>query len=100
MRTMLKRVFRLLPSPGGKDVTSAFLILVYTLFMLLVSTLPVVFGLTGNIALIFIIIAGLIMIIPAIQLFKDKSDKAATKVMFASFIYIPIVLIAWYIDKI
>lgn len=94
-----KAGFRLLPSKGGKDFTSAFLILVYSLFLLLVSVLPVVFGFTGNIALIFIIIAGLIMIYPSIQLFKNKSDKAATKVMFASFIYVPIVLLAWYIDK-
>ena len=95
-----KAGFRLLPSSGGKDVTSAFLILIYTLFMLLVSVLPVFFGFTGNIALIFILLAGIVMIYPAIQLFKNKSDKAATKVMFASFIYVPIVLLAWYIDKI
>lgn len=95
-----KAGFYLLPSKGGKDFTSAFLILLYSLFLLLVSLLPVLFGFTGNIALIFIIIAGGIMIYPSIQLFKNKSDKAATKVMFASFIYVPVVLLAWYIDKI
>ena len=94
-----KAGFYLLPSKGGKDFTSAFLILLYSLFLLLVSVLPVFYGFTGNIALIFIIIAGLIMIYPAIQLFKNKSDKAATKVMFASFIYVPMVLLAWYLDK-
>ncbi|MFT4755796.1 MAG: protoheme IX farnesyltransferase [Vicingaceae bacterium] len=95
-----KAGFYLLPSKGGKDFTSAFLILLYSLFLLLVSVLPVVFGFTGNIALVVIIIAGGIMIYPSIQLFKNKSDKAATKVMFASFIYVPMVLLAWYIDKI
>ena len=94
-----KAGFHLLPSKGGKDFTSAFLILVYSLFMLLVSILPVVFGFTGNIALVFIILAGALMIYPAIKLFQNKSDKAATKVMFASFVYVPIVLLAWYIDK-
>ncbi|MBL4707189.1 MAG: protoheme IX farnesyltransferase [Flavobacteriales bacterium] len=95
-----KAGFYLLPSKGGKDFTSAFLILLYSLFLLLVSILPVAFGFTGSIALIFIIVAGIIMIYPAIKLFKDKSDKWATKVMFASFIYVPIVLLAWYLDKI
>ena len=95
-----KAGFYLLPSKGGKDFTSAFLILLYSLFLLLVSVLPVVFGFTGNIALVVIIIAGGMMIYPSIQLFKNKSDKAATKVMFASFIYVPMVLLAWYIDKI
>ena len=95
-----KAGFYLLPSKGGKDFTSAFLILLYSLFLLLVSVLPVVFGFTGNIALFFIIAAGIMMIYPAIQLFKNKSDKAATKVMFVSFIYVPVVLLAWYLDKI
>lgn len=95
-----KAGFRLLPSKGGKDFTSAFLILVYSLFLLLVSILPVVFGFAGNIALILFIIAGIIMIYPSIQLFQNKTDKAASTVMFASFIYVPIVLVAWYIDKI
>ena len=95
-----KAGFYLLPSKGGKDFTSAFLILLYSLFLLLVSILPVVFGFTGNVALVVIIIAGGMMIYPSIQLFKNKSDKAATKVMFASFIYVPMVLLAWYIDKI
>jgi len=95
-----KAGFKLLPSKGGKDFTSAFLILVYSLFLLLVSILPVVFGFAGDIALVFFILAGIIMIYPSIQLFQNKTDKAATKVMFASFIYVPIVLVAWFIDKI
>jgi protoheme IX farnesyltransferase len=94
-----KAGFSLLPSKGGKDFTSAFLILVYSLFLLLVSLLPVFFGMAGNIALLFFLIAGVIVIYPAIQLFQKKTDKAASMVMFASFIYVPIVLVAWYIDK-
>lgn len=94
-----KAGFHLLPSKAGKDFTSAFLILVYTLFMILVSVLPVLFGFTGIWALLLILIGGLLMLIPSIQLFKTKSDKSATKVMFASFIYVPLVLVAWYIFK-
>ena len=95
-----KAGFHLLPSKNGKDMSSAFLILLYTLFLLLVSLLPVFFGLVGIIAGIVFIISGIIMIIPAIRLFKNRSDKAATQLMFASFIYIPLILIAWYLDKI
>jgi len=95
-----KAGFRLLPSKGGKDMTSAFLILLYSLFLLLVSLLPFLFGLAGHVALYITLFAGLIMIWPSIRLFRLKTDKEAMKVMFASFIYIPIVLIAWYLDKI
>lgn len=94
-----KAGFRLLPSKNGKDLTSAFLILLYSLFLLLVSLLPVVFGLVGNIAGLVFIISGILMIIPAIQLFKSRNDKDATKIMLASFLYIPLILIAWYLDK-
>lgn len=94
-----KAGFHLLPSKNGKDLSSAFLILIYSFFLLLVSLLPVFFGLVGIFAGAVFIISGVLMIIPAIRLFKNRSDKAATKLMFASFIYIPLMLIAWYLDK-
>ena len=92
--------FRLLPSKGGKDQSSAFLILLYSLFMVLVSLLPLAFNLIGTTAAIFILLAGTLMVWPSIQLFRNRSDKSALKVMLASFIYIPIILIAWLLDKI
>lgn len=94
-----KAGFRLLPSKGGKDGTSAFLMLVYSLFLFLVSLLPVFFNLTGKIALATFIISGILMVYPASILYSSKDDKAATKLMFASFVYVPMVLIAWYLDK-
>jgi protoheme IX farnesyltransferase len=95
-----KAGFRLLPSKGGKDQASAFLILLYSLFMVMVSLLPLAFNLVGTISSVFILAAGILMVWPSIELFKNKTDKAATKVMFASFIYVPVVLLAWYFDKI
>lgn len=92
--------FKLLPSKGGKDLTSAFMILLYCLFMILVSLLPTFFGFVGNFSLIAFLVAGIFMLWPSIKLFQTKSDQAATKVMFASFIYVPIVLLVWYFDKI
>lgn len=94
-----KAGFHLLPSKGGKDQTSAYLVLLYSFFLLLVSILPVAFGFVGNAGLIIMILAGIVMIQPSIQLYRNRTDKAATKVMFASFIYVPIVLLAWFFDK-
>ena len=96
----LKAGFRLLPSPNGRDSLSAFLILVYTLFMIASSFLPIMFGMAGMGAAIFIAIAGIVMLIPAINLYRTNEMKSATKLMFASFVYIPVVLIAMYFDKI
>lgn len=94
-----KAGFRLLPSAGGKDKTTAFLILVYSLFLIPVSLLPVMFHFAGVIAAIVLILAGTCIVIPAVKLFRDKSMKSATQVMFASFIYLPIALIVLWIDK-
>lgn len=96
----LKAGFRLLPSPNGRDSLSSFLILVYTLFMIATSFLPIMFGMAGLVAAVFIAIAGVIMLVPAVKLYRTNEMKSATKLMFASFVYIPIVLIALYFDKI
>jgi protoheme IX farnesyltransferase len=96
----LKAGFQLLPSPHGRDSLSAFLILVYTLFMIASSFLPIMFGMAGTGAAIFIAIAGVMMLIPAVNLYRTNEMKSATKLMFASFVYIPVVLFALYFDKI
>jgi len=95
----LKAGFKLLPSPQGRDQLSAFLILLYTLFMIASSFLPIFFGMAGIGAAIVIGLAGILMLIPAINLYRKNAMKSATKLMFASFIYIPMVLFALYFDK-
>jgi protoheme IX farnesyltransferase len=46
------------------------------------------------------LIAGLFFLINGIQLATDISDKSARKLMFASFMYIPVVFIAFVLDKV
>lgn len=90
-----KAGFHLLPSKGGRDKASAFQIVVYTLFLLLMSMIPVFFGMTHTfVAPLVIIIAGLIFFYPAIKLYRDCSVKSAREVMFGSFAYLPIVQLA------
>ena len=50
--------------------------------------------------LLLALIAGLFFLIQGIQLATDLSDKSAKKLMFASFLYIPVVFIAFVADKI
>ncbi|MCO5230045.1 MAG: heme o synthase [Chitinophagales bacterium] len=92
--------FTLLPSGSGKSRSAAFQILTYNAFLLLVSVVPFLLGLTGYYSLIVVLISGLLFLYTAIQLCIDLSDKSAKKLMFASFFYIPIVQIALVIDKI
>ncbi len=89
-----KAGFRLLPS-GERNKSSAFQILMYTLFLLLMSMVPVAFKMTHTIiAPVVIIIAGLIFVYPAVKLYRDCTVKSARQVMFSSFAYLPIVQLA------
>ena len=94
-----KAGFYLLPT-GKKDQLSIFLIALYSVFMLPVSVLPFVFGFCGYVGLVSGILLGLLMIYPAIKFLMTKDEKWALRIMFASFIYMPVMLLVLYIDKI
>lgn len=91
--------FRLLPSPGGTDRRSAFLILLYTLFVIPVGMLPWVFSLVGGVGMAVAVALGLVMLVPAWRLYRTMERKAARQLMFASFLYLPIVQLAYFLDR-
>lgn len=103
-----KAGFKLLPSKGGKDVSTAFQIAVYTLFLVPMGLLPTQVGITGLSAGIIATLCGILFLIPALQLLRECSPKGnvelaqeqAKRIMFGSFIYLPIIQIAFLIDKI
>lgn len=92
--------YQLLPSTEGKTRTTALQNIPYLICLIAVSFLPYALGLTGTISLAVSLIAGLFFLVNGIQLATDLSDKSARKLMFASFIYIPVVFIAFVLDKI
>lgn len=94
-----KAGFRLLPSSGAPGKRDAFLILLYSLFMIPAGLLPWTFGITGSASAIFAAFLGALCCIPAFQLYRSNGRKNAKKVMFASFAYLPLVQIAYVIDK-
>ena len=73
-------------------------ILLYSLFVIPVGMLPWVFGFVGPIAMAVAVLGGLIMVVPAVRLFLSQDKKDARKLMFASFIYLPLVQIAYVLD--
>lgn len=89
-----KAGFYMLPSRGGRDRNSAFQILTYTLFLVPISLAPVFFRMSGNIAAVIILISGIAFSYQAYKLYKDNSIKSAQKLMFGSFIYLPVVQLA------
>lgn len=95
-----KAGFRMLPSAGGRDKASAFQVLVYTLFLVPISLMPIFFGISGSIAAVVISICGCLFALQAIHLFRVCTLKAAQQLMFGSFAYLPLVQLALLFDKV
>jgi protoheme IX farnesyltransferase len=86
-----KAGFFMLPSLGGRDKSSAFQIVIYTLFLIPVSLLPQIFGIANMISGIFVLIFGLFFLAQALTLYLRLDIASARKLMFGSFLYLPLV---------
>jgi protoheme IX farnesyltransferase len=92
--------YSLLPSKEGKSKNSAFQICFYAFLLIPFTLLPWLLGWTGIISLIVGSIASIGFFFYAYRLFITCDDKDAKKVMFASFLYLPIVQFLYVLDKI
>jgi len=90
--------FSLLPSKSGKSKNSAFQIVVYSLALIPFSLLPWLMGITGMISFVVALILGLWFFLLSWKLFMTCDDKDARKLMFASFIYLPIIQFLYVFD--
>jgi protoheme IX farnesyltransferase len=95
--------FRLLPFKEGRSKRSSFQILLYTALLVPVSLLPWALPtdqpMTGDLSMIVALILGAWFTYKAYRLNKTQDKKDARKLMFASFIYLPIVQLIYVIDK-
>ena len=94
-----KAGFRLLPS-GKRDQKSAFQIMLYSAFLIPVSMLPWAANMTGNWSMFSGVLLSLIMYYPAIKLYFTLDNKYATRLMFMSFFYLPILLSLYCFNQI
>lgn len=92
--------FKLLPSGGGKDMRTAVQIMTYTLFLIPLGLLPLKLGITGVDSAMVATICGVLFLGQTFRLMIDGSRKAALHIMFSSFIYLPVVQIAYLLDKV
>jgi heme o synthase len=95
-----KAGFKLLPSGGGKDLNTAIQIMIYTLFLIPLGLLPATFGITGIYSAVVATICGAAFFAQTFALMKTGSRQSALRIMFGSFIYLPVVQIAYLLDKI
>ena len=95
--------FKMLPT-GKADTATAFQIVFYTLWMILVSVLPAT-SYTGSFDLsisgaVIVVILGFIMLFFALEMMVQKTIIAAKNLMFSSVGYITLIQIVYVIDKI
>jgi len=93
--------FKLLPT-GRKDHSTALQIILYTLWMMIISIVPVL-GITGALMLsipaaIIMFSCGLVMLLFALKLYMDKETKTARTLMLISVSYITALQIIYVVD--
>jgi protoheme IX farnesyltransferase len=91
--------FRLLPSTEGPTKFAAVQSILYCVLLIPVGILPFVFGMSGLISAVVVTIANLGMLWLCVLLFREMDLKAARRVMFGSYIYLPVVLLALLANK-
>lgn len=92
--------FSLLPSKEGKSKNSAFQIVVYSLALIPFSLLPWILGWTGITSMIIATLIGVGFFYYSYRLFLTCDDKDAKTLMFASFLYLPIIQFVYVFDKV
>jgi len=95
----LKAGFRMLPAADGRSKTSALQILVYTAGLLPIGFLPFLFRMISPAALIVTLLAGVYFLQKAIKLHNTLEIRDAKALMFASFIYLPVVQLSMMFDS-
>lgn len=90
----------LLPSASGKSKQSAFITLLYTAVLIPLGMYPFYMDKMGFGGSVVVLLAGVYFLYFAINLYRSIEVKEARSLMFASFVYLPVMLIAFLIDKI
>jgi heme o synthase len=92
--------FKMLPMEGGKNLKTAIQIMMYTLLLIPLGMLPLQFGMAGSTSAIIAVVCGVLFLMQTFYLMQTCSKKAAMNIMFGSFLYLPIVQIAFVLDKV
>ncbi|MCK5441044.1 MAG: heme o synthase [Maribacter sp.] len=94
--------FKMLPT-GKKDAGTALQIIMYTIWMIVISVVPVL-GVTGRLQLsipaaVIIFLMGTGMLFFALRLYEKRDNSTARKLMLASVSYITLMQVVYVLDK-
>ena len=92
--------FKLLPADKGPTKFTAMQSIMYSMIMIPFGMLPYYFGISGLTSLWIVSVCNLLMVVQCIRLYASMDVTAARRVMFSSYIYLPIVFLALLADKV
>ena len=92
--------FKLLPTETGPTKMTAMQAIIYAMMLIPVTALMYTINLTGIYGIGVVMVANLFLIWQCIRLYREMDAKAARRVMFGSYIYLPVVLLAMLADKV
>lgn len=96
----IKADIMLLPSTSGKSKQSALITLIYTAVLIPLGMYPFFMDKMGFAGSVVVMLTGVYFLYFAFVLYRNCEVKSARSLMFASFVYLPVVLISFLIDKI
>jgi protoheme IX farnesyltransferase len=94
-----KAGFKLLPSTSGPTKSTALQAVLYSVLLVPIGILPHIFLVSGKISLWIVIGCNLFMIFQCLRLYQTMEVSAARRVMFSSYFYLAVVLLALLADK-
>ena len=78
-----------------KDKTSSLVIVLSSILLIPVSLIPTYLGIGGNVAMAIVFLSGLAVLYFSIRLHLGHEEKMASRLMFSTFFYLPIVQLAY-----
>lgn len=91
--------FSVLPVVDPSGVRTGYYVISNCLALLTVSLMPSLVGLTGVIYLVGAMLLGVIFSLYGFQLMQNKSSRDAKKLLHASIIYLPLLMLLMFLDK-
>ncbi|MBC7553135.1 MAG: protoheme IX farnesyltransferase [Taibaiella sp.] len=91
---------RMLPTKEKETKFTGLQCMFYSLVLIPMAIIPRMIQLTGNIGMWLCLLAGIMYFVASVMFYINNDHKSARRVMFASFIYLPVILLALICDKI
>ena len=92
--------FQMLPAADGRSKTTAFQILIYNAGLIPIGLLPYTFQMSGVISAVITTLCAIYFFYRAVRLHKTLEIEDARKLLYASFVYLPIVQLALMFDAV